>query len=344
MILRVITLLLVWSCSASAADIDEILASAKAGDVESQNQLGFLYSEGTTLPKDEGQAVYWLEKAASSGYPKAQTNLGYMYEKGLGVPRDQQLAVSWYTKAALQGASYAQMLLARHYDTGQGVPLDKDQAVAWYIKAAEQDAVEAQYRLGVLYSAETFADDDLGAFWSHVSKGMPRDDVKAAAWLRRAAGHGHAKAQYRLAIIIGNGIGVAKDQKAAVELLRKSAKSDYVGACYRLGLFYEKGMWGVIKDDIQAAFWYQRAVDQYVSPLAPNADRSDRSSSAYALGKMYQEGRGGLKSDMYRAVLLYSKSADDNLVNAKADLATFFGKPTTAREELTDSIRAMTPQ
>lgn len=57
--------------------------------------------------------------------------------------------------------------------------------------AAEQGDAEAQYELGAMY---------------HAGDGIPKDDVEAAYWLQKAAGHGMVKAQGTLAMIDRSGV------------------------------------------------------------------------------------------------------------------------------------------
>jgi len=44
--------------------------------------------------------VKWNRKAAEKGYARAQINLGFMYSKGHGVPRNDVQAYIWYTLSA----------------------------------------------------------------------------------------------------------------------------------------------------------------------------------------------------------------------------------------------------
>src|ERR1019366_1438617 len=63
-----------------------------------------------------------LRPLAEQGNALAQTRLGYRYSEGKGVPKDDAEAVRWYRKAADQGNASAQYYLGRMYDTGRGVP------------------------------------------------------------------------------------------------------------------------------------------------------------------------------------------------------------------------------
>lgn len=85
---------------------------------------------------DYVRAASLLRPLADAGSPLAQTYLGYMYSVGSGVPKDDNAAVFWLTRAAIQGVPNAQFLLGVMYDKGHGVPQDFTQAYFWYDLAA----------------------------------------------------------------------------------------------------------------------------------------------------------------------------------------------------------------
>ncbi|WP_439830288.1 tetratricopeptide repeat protein, partial [Aeromonas veronii] len=64
---------------------------------------------------------------------------------------------------------------------------------------------------------------------------MPQDDAQALAWYRKAAEQGHAKAQYNLGVMYGNGQGVPQDDAQAVVWFRKAAEQGLAEAQYELG-------------------------------------------------------------------------------------------------------------
>ena len=99
----ILTLLLCCSLSGLAADYEAGKAAynrgdyaeaarryriaAEQGDVEAQNQLGYMYRLGQGVPKDDVEAASWTRKAAEQGNADAQARLGYMYGIGRGVLR-----------------------------------------------------------------------------------------------------------------------------------------------------------------------------------------------------------------------------------------------------------------
>ena len=112
-------------------DIEQLRQEAEQGDAEAQFSLGWRYSVGSGVPKDDQEAVKWYRKAANQGLAKAQLSLGLQYATGEGVLEDDWEAVKWYRRAAEQGYADAQLYLGIQYATGEGVMQDFVKAYAW---------------------------------------------------------------------------------------------------------------------------------------------------------------------------------------------------------------------
>ena len=64
---------------------------AEAGEAKFQELMGECYADDASsdgIPLDYAEAVKWFRKAAGQGDSMAQYNLGYMYSLGNGVPKD----------------------------------------------------------------------------------------------------------------------------------------------------------------------------------------------------------------------------------------------------------------
>ena len=85
---------------------------ARAGDAQSQRQLGVTYYLGQGVPQNFPVAFDWFSKAADQGDHVAQLSLGVMYTEGQGVPQDLVHAHMWLTLSAQQGNSGADTRLA----------------------------------------------------------------------------------------------------------------------------------------------------------------------------------------------------------------------------------------
>jgi GAF domain/Sel1 repeat/PilZ domain len=81
----------------------ELRTLAEQGDADAQWQLGIVYHEGESVPKDDAMAVQWFERAAEQGYVRAQSTLGAYYWAGRGVPQDFSKAYFWSQLALAQG-------------------------------------------------------------------------------------------------------------------------------------------------------------------------------------------------------------------------------------------------
>lgn len=181
---------------ASPGEIAELLAKAEQGDAAAQFKLGFRYSNGQDVPKNEAAAVRWYYKAAEQGLAAAQNNLGAAFASGRGVAKDDSEAVKWYRKAAEQGHAYAQSNLGEMYRRGNGIPKDLIEAVKWSRKAAEQGHSWAQMNLASMYAS---------------GEGMPKDDAEALRWYRNAAEQGEMYAQYETGWRYEQGQGESRD-------------------------------------------------------------------------------------------------------------------------------------
>lgn len=60
------------------------------------------------MPRENGKALEWLQKAADGGVAEAQHRLGKIYMLGVIVPKDEITAFVWVSLAAVQGHAEAQ--------------------------------------------------------------------------------------------------------------------------------------------------------------------------------------------------------------------------------------------
>ena len=157
------------------ATFTRLLKLAKAGDAESQNFIGVMYSTGSRVEQNSAEAERWYRRAAKQGQPSANANLGHMYANGQGVDQDEAEAAEWYRRAAERGHNGASYSLGMMYADGRGVVRDEEEAAKWIRIAAERRNGQAQYDLGMRYSK---------------GQGVDRDEAEAAKWVsscRRAA-------------------------------------------------------------------------------------------------------------------------------------------------------------
>ena len=98
---------------------------ARAGDVESQFNIGQMYRAGRGIQRDVLEAKRWYERAAAMGYAPAQYQLGVLWERGDGVPSDLIEARGWFARAAQQNFEPAREALesVEQILAGRGRPL-----------------------------------------------------------------------------------------------------------------------------------------------------------------------------------------------------------------------------
>ncbi len=197
---------------------------------------------------------------------------------------------------------------------------------------------------------DPIAQNQLGVKYSQGEDGLPRDDVKAVEWYRKAANQGLPKAQtnlgdmyffgrgglsqsyldalswylkaaqqdwpdaqYRLGYMYEKGIGTGKDVAKAVQLYRGAAKHGYAEAQNLMGILYSTGSNGVTEDDKQALDWFQKAADQGFAKAEKN------------LGDMYFFGHG-IDKDYAQALTWYGKAADQQFADAQFRLGFMYEK------------------
>jgi TPR repeat protein len=184
-----------------------------------------------------------LERA-KAGNAAAQTLIASLYERGLGVRRDMAEARAWYRLAADGGDaaaqfSYAMILLSEGGPAGP----NGSQARYWLEKSAAAENAAAAFNLGQLIVA--------------LNPG-PSGYAEAIPHYRSAANAGIADAQYKMAQIHAEGLGVPQDNAAAREWMEKAARSGFDSAQVELGLWLADGRFGP-KDEKAAFGWMQRA-------------------------------------------------------------------------------------
>ena len=83
----------------------------------------------------------------------------------------------------------------------------------------------------------------------------------AVPLLRPLADDGNAEAQYRMAIMMQNGLGIVANELAAYKYMRDAAESGHDLAQHGLGFMYLEGEC-TAKDGAIAAEWFRKAAEQ----------------------------------------------------------------------------------
>jgi TPR repeat protein len=142
--------------------------------------------------------------------------------------------------------------------------------------------------------------------------------------LRPAAEAGNAQAQYRLALMVRWGRGVAKDPVEAVKWYRHAAEQGHSDSANGLGLQYHSGV-GVAKDLAEAAKWFRKAAE------AGNVAGAANLASIYA-------SKQATPQELAEAVKWYRKAAERKNTEAQTRLAALY---TTGRGVPKDEAEAV---
>ena len=319
-------------------DVDSVRKRASDGDPAAQRVLGFRYSHGIDVEKDEKKAFDWTKKAAEQGDGKAMFNLANNYANGDGVAKDKEKSVEWYRKAA----SAFQALVEK------GEKIDLRPLCNVGQKLLEDESLHAP-DVGMMFLAiAAFGGDAHGMrlFGEQfaIGKAVDQNFDMALLWLRKASRRGDKRALELIGEIhsaafrhLFQGIcdkADAGDKNAAekrdkiTELRKKGlqgqdiciveaqALAGYAPMQAELGCVYMSGE-GVPQNKKKGVEWLRKAADQ------------GEYRAMYWLGIAYEHGDGVTKDD-WRAYSMWQKSNamgwDDATEKLGSLLAEYRGK------------------
>ena len=154
--------------------------------------------------------------------------------------------------------------------------------------------------------------------------GIAKNNAAALKWLRNAAEQGNAKVQERLGNWLADGKEVPKNNKEAVRWFRKAAEQGKATAQVRLGNMLTGGM-GASKDDTEAAIWYRKAAEQ------------GHANAQFTLANVYSKGLG-IPQNEEEARVWYRKAALQGIAEAQFIVGNWYlddlGVPRSEAERL----------
>jgi len=224
-------------CSAHAQSADLVLCDRIAADPADPDKPTDVKGVSEIAGSDVPIAIKFC-RTASAASRRALYQLGRAYAANQQLPE----AVSAYRKAADKGSTSAMVELGVLLAAGSGIPKDEAQARKLFERAAEAGNPRGVTNLAALSE----------------SGGSPSDPVKARALLSKAAETNSAEAQYRLGLMIADGVGGPKDDVAARALFEKAAAQGHPGALERMGAFVQSGRGGP-QDSTAAKAYYEKA-------------------------------------------------------------------------------------
>lgn len=187
------------------------------------------------------------------------------------------------------------------------------------LKKAERGDIESQYKLGELYSRE--ADDlsknvdtaFLGELESYRLESKKTEKLRLALqWYLKAAEQGHARSQYRVARLSGNGIALASGRREDfLKWYRKAAEQGIPEAEEYMGHLYASGIrvsnYDIRPEPVESFKWMLKAANHGLV------------TAQAAVGSSYEHGQG-VGKDLEQAARWYKKAADKGYVPAQASL------------------------
>ncbi len=266
-------------------DYAAVLAScsedARRGEKNCQNHLGNLYRFGLGVPRDDAQALRWLQASAAQQQPYAQEALGQLYRRGQGVPLDLDKAVALISASAAQGVPAGLNALGAMNALGEGVPRDMKKACDLYEQAATKGHPWAQANFGFCLKEG--------------SGGRKVDADGALGMARRSSATGNAAGLRLLGTLYRDGVGVPRDLNEARGLFERSIREGGDREAYTsMGYLYYL--------DAGARDW-KVAVGYLETGAAAGS-----SPSARLLGDIYRLGDASVPRDGARALAAYQLS------------------------------------
>jgi uncharacterized protein len=249
--------------------------AADAGLPAALYLLGLLHERGSGVSQDLAAATDLFRRAAEKGNRAAQARWGRALMEGQGAEANPQEALTWLRRAALAGEAEAAYLVGKFHAEGGTQPPNYTEAAVWLERAAQAGSRRAAQALGMLYLT--------GA-------GVPRDVAQATLWFRRAAGpanletmaepeapgsggtaevaqphqwltlataEGDLLAEYRRGLALAEGLGVKRDERQALILLRRAAEG-VANAQHLYGMMRLKGRGGE-PDPVEGRAWIAKA-------------------------------------------------------------------------------------
>ncbi len=178
--------------------LPQLLAKANSRDLTAQFELASRFNYGRGLPKNTGEALRWLRKAAQAGQEDAARLLAVKLYNGHDVLPDFGEAMRWATMLADKGDIPAQIMLANMYANGEGSNRDLVQSYKWYAIAAVgakregreeepkpelvQSAADSRDKMAALLTDEQEARaQQMASDWWMKKYAAPKPSAKAAS-------------------------------------------------------------------------------------------------------------------------------------------------------------------
>ncbi len=221
--------------------------AAEQGHVTATYLYGSMLFQGRGVGQDKQKAMECFEMAADNGNYMANYELGRIYLDADGVDADPDKAVAYLQKAAPY-YKLAAWRLGECYKNGVGVNRNYAFAAHWMAESMD-DSQNCRQRV------EKMLDDDKDGPFTHYLKGLYRADIdnnyeEAVAFFKKVEKAKVTEGSVMVALIMANSQYSGFNAKKAFKAMEKAAETDPM-AKYYLSRFYKEGI-GVAKDNDKA--------------------------------------------------------------------------------------------
>lgn len=318
--------------------------------------------EGARVPLAFFQAMSRDSKAQQQAFEVASENegknslaaflLGLLYDRGIGTDASRSKATKYYERA--------EQLPVTSFILGTYAAADNDLEKAQSLLSAADQAKFSYAPLNVAILQKKQGQNFLPKLIEARSLGNNRASLLLADYYltqntneaqlleardiyQQVADKGDKDAQLKLAYMYENGLGGPVDMREAAQWFEKSARSGQAVAQYRLGRIHQLGRLNTQPNYVQAKYWYQQAMQQYVPAAVALGfvydtvnDNYKNALRAYELaavkgdsiaqfnaGLIYEKGKG-IPVDYHKAQSYYTTAAEKGHIQAMVQLAGLY--------------------
>lgn len=242
--------------------IEVITDQAQSGLAESQYRLALMYKEGLDVEQNSELYEHWLGLASEQGHIKAQVEYADLLLKK--DPNNLDIALQLYESSAARGDLIARLKLSemKSHNTYRGDYLELKQLFATLAKSGHPTDVFRYANF--LFKTAWDKSDRINAF---------------ELYKKVAEEFNHPDALMQLAVMYRDGIGVKKNKKQYIEILKKADSLNVIKATQLLAEAYETGV--LVEENAHLAFeYYLKCAKQGVI------------NCQYIVGAWYHEGIG----------------------------------------------------
>ncbi|MCD8027114.1 MAG: AAA family ATPase [Erysipelotrichaceae bacterium] len=282
------------------------------GNTDCMNNLGNYYNNSHSVTYLQ-KAFQYYQKAANKNHPFATYHLAEMYEQGRGTKVDYQLAITYYKKPISLGINQV-----RAYNRigiiYQVYYKNYQTALKWYDEAAMRGYIYGKYNIATLYKYQLKSiDQAIKVFQMIIDELKNKIGINGLTQDEEIV---YLDSQYELADIYlkGNKYGCEIKQKEGNELLNDCIRNGHYKSMYYVAdsilqkYYFDNYNKTYSKKDTQD---YQYAIRLY--QILANKGESD---AMYKLGLAYSKNIAGINKDDKASFTWFEKAAQKNHVNA----------------------------